>query len=200
MPSTSSRRPAAERRAEIAAAAQALALESGLSAVTLRAIAQRMGVAPALVAHYVASMDEVVADAFTRIVDAELGELERLAGAQPEPGRALDVVLASLIDAARDDVTLVWVQSWALGGRNEVLAAAVREAMDRWRAFLAGILRGGRAEGAFRIADPDAVAAQILGMIDGVNAHSLVSWQDPAERLALLRRSVEALIGAAGSG
>ena len=56
------RKSPAERSAEIAEAARLLALEQGLTAVTLRAIAARAGVAPALVAHYQPSMDALVAD------------------------------------------------------------------------------------------------------------------------------------------
>jgi AcrR family transcriptional regulator len=62
MPSTPTRRSAAERVAQIADAARAIAIESGLSAVTLRAVASEVGVAPALVAHYAPSMDDLVAD------------------------------------------------------------------------------------------------------------------------------------------
>uniref|UniRef100_UPI0035B20C3D TetR family transcriptional regulator n=1 Tax=Microbacterium sp. TaxID=51671 RepID=UPI0035B20C3D len=62
MPSTATRRSAAERLQQISSAAQALAREAGLSAVTLRAVATEIGVAPALVAHYVPSMDALVGD------------------------------------------------------------------------------------------------------------------------------------------
>lgn len=40
-----------ERRADVHGAARAIALESGLSAVTQRAVAERAGVAPGLVTH-----------------------------------------------------------------------------------------------------------------------------------------------------
>ncbi|MGL4254991.1 MAG: TetR family transcriptional regulator C-terminal domain-containing protein, partial [Microbacterium sp.] len=85
-------------------------------------------------------------------------------------------------------------QSWSLGGRNEQLAGRVREQMDAWRAFLAGVIDAGRTAGEFRCDDPLAIAAQILGMVDGLNAHSLVAWQDASERTRMLLRSVEAML------
>ena len=66
--SRAARRPPAERRAELAASARAVALDEGLAAVTLRAVAARAGVTPALVAHYHESMDALVAETFTSIV------------------------------------------------------------------------------------------------------------------------------------
>ena len=58
------RKSPAERRDEIAAAARDIALADGLVAVTLRAVAARVGVAPGLVAHHVDGMDALVADTF----------------------------------------------------------------------------------------------------------------------------------------
>ncbi len=194
MPSTPTRRSAAERVAQIADAARAIAIESGLSAVTLRAVASEVGVAPALVAHYAPSMDDLVADTFAAVVGDELAEVIALAADRGSAADALSGVLASLLDDGRAEVTLIWVQSWSLGRRNDALAARVREQMDAWRVFLGGILERGRAAGEFRCADPDAIAAQTLGMVDGLNAHSLVAWQDASERVRLLLRSIEALL------
>lgn len=194
MPSTATRRSAAERVEQISSAAQSLAREAGLSAVTLRAVATEIGVAPALVAHYVPSMDALVGDTFAAVVGDELAEVDELARSRSGAAEALAAVLASLLDEGRAEVTLIWVQSWSLGGRNDALAARVREQMDAWRTFLAGVIDDGRRAGAFRCDDPGAIAAQILGMVDGLNAHSLVAWQDASERTRLLLRSVEAML------
>lgn len=194
MPSTTPRRSAAERLSQIASAARAIAVEAGLSAVTLRAVATEVGVAPALVAHYAPSMDVLVADTFAAIVGDELAEVSDLAAREGEPDAALAHVLASLLDEGRAEVTLIWVQSWSLGRRNEILAVRVREQMDAWRGFLARVIARGRDAGVFSCDDPDAVAAQTLGMVDGLNAHSLVAWQDASERVRLLLRSVEAML------
>ncbi|MEH3089461.1 MAG: TetR family transcriptional regulator C-terminal domain-containing protein [Microbacterium arborescens] len=196
-----------ERRAQIAAAAERIARERGLAAVTLRAVAAELEVGSALVAHHAPSMDDVVAAAFDAIVGAELADLAELAdaaeiaGAGMPPGRGADAVAAlaavlnTLLDGSRADVTLVWVQSWALGGRNAVLAARVRAQMDAWTRFLADIVRSGVEAGRFRAEDPEALAAQMLGMIDGLNAHALVSWHDGTERMRLMALSVGAMLG-----
>ena len=61
------RKSPAESSAEIADAARLVALEHGLAAVTLRSVAARVGVAPALVAHYQPNMDVLVAQTFGTI-------------------------------------------------------------------------------------------------------------------------------------
>src|SRR5918994_434664 len=110
MSSTRTRRSAGERIAEIGDAARAIALESGLNAVTLRGVAQQMGVASALVAHYAPSMNDLVAGTFASIVGAELVELEQLAAGEDGPSAALVSVLGSMLDEDRSEVTLIWVQ------------------------------------------------------------------------------------------
>lgn len=171
-----------ERRRAIAEAARGIALEDGLGALTLRAVAARAGVTPGLVLHYEASMDDVVAAAFAGIVRAELDEVR---------GLALAPLLDTLLDGTRAAVTLIWVQAWALAPGNPALAACVREEMDAWHGMLCDVVaRHG-------VTEPDAVAAQILGMIDGLNAHALVRWGSAVERRALMGRAVEGMLGLA---
>ncbi|WP_394553249.1 TetR/AcrR family transcriptional regulator [Agromyces sp. MMS24-JH15] len=183
------------RRAEIAHAARDLAHEHGLTALTLRAVAARIGVAPGLVAHYEPSMDALVARTFRAVVAAELDEVGALVAARPDPPARLAALLRTLLDSARSDVTVVWVEAWALGRRNEPLAHAVREEMDAWQSLIEGVVADGASSGAFRVADPAVTAWQVLGMIDGLNAQALVRWGDAGERGSLIEHAVEGMLG-----
>jgi AcrR family transcriptional regulator len=198
--SRAQRRPAArksppERAAEVADAARDLALEHGLTAVTLRGVAARVGVTPALVAHYEPSMDALVAATFTSIVAAEIDELERLVTRVRTPTARLAALIDTLLDGTRDDVTVVWVEAWALGRRNEVLAASVREQMDAWQAVVEGIVEAGIASGEYQSTDAATVAWQVLGMIDGLNAQALVRWGDAGARGSLIGAAIEGMLG-----
>ncbi|WP_456283781.1 TetR/AcrR family transcriptional regulator [Microbacterium sp. JZ101] len=188
------RRAPAERRAEIAATARAIALADGLHAVTLRAIAARASVTPALVAHYAPAMEELVATTFAGIVGDELAEVAQLVAGEA-PRDALRALIETLLGGTRDDVTAVWVEAWALGRRSGPLAAAVREQMDAWARLLREVIEAGAADGSFRVEDPSAAAWQLLGMIDGLNAQALVRWGGAAERAELLLRAAEAMLG-----
>ena len=190
-----SRKSPAERSAEIADAARQVALEHGLAAVTLRSIAARAGVAPALVAHYQPNMDALVASTFGTIVAAELAEVHDLVAALPTPRERLALLLETLLDGTRDDVTIVWVEAWALGRRNDALAEAVRHEMDDWRTLVQGIIEAGVAGDGFETDDAASVAWQLLGMIDGLNAHALVRWEDAADRGSRIGHAVEGMLG-----
>ncbi|TCO55966.1 TetR family transcriptional regulator C-terminal domain-containing protein [Actinocrispum wychmicini] len=189
------RKAPAERAAQIAETAREIALDQGLGAVTLRAVAARAGVTPALVAHYAPSMDELVADTFTTIVQTELDEVVDLVAGEPTARARLQRLVETLFDEGRVDVTVVWVESWTLGRRNDPLAEAVRAAMDAWQQAVEQIIVAGTAAGEFTTDDPAAVAWQLIGMIDGLNAQALLRWGRPAERSSLTVRAVEAMLG-----
>jgi AcrR family transcriptional regulator len=186
-----------DRRAEIAAAARAIALAEGLDAVTQRAVAARAAVTPALVAHYVENMDALVADTFSAVVADELTEVRRLLDTEPHVARRLAALLETLLDGSRNDVTPVWVQAWALGHRNELLANAVRRHMDDWQLLIRGVLEAGERAGTFHCAQPGETAWHVLAMIDGLNAHALVRWGAPAVQVSLAKRAVEPMVGLA---
>ena len=191
------RKAPSERAAEIAEAARELALERGLAAITLRSVAARVGVASGLVAHYQPNVDALVADTFATIVAAETAEVAALLARLPDPPQRLALLLDTLLDGARLDVTAVWVEAWTLGRRNEALAASVRVQMDAWQAVLQDVVEAGIAAGQFETPDAASVAWQILGMIDGLNAQALVRWDGVNDRGVHLARAVEGMVGAA---
>lgn len=185
-----------QRDRSILEGAIALARESGLESLSVRAVATRVGVTPALVAHYRPGMDSFVADVFGMIVAAEREEV--LAGLAPGSSLRANLlrVIETLLDASRDDVTLIWVQAWALGTRNDALAARVRQEMDDWQSALEGIFASAAATGEISAARADTAAWLLLAMVDGMNAHSLVKWA-PRDRADLARRALSAVLDTA---
>lgn len=63
--------------------------------------------------------------------------------------------------------------------------------MDRWHAAITRILVAGSATGELGLREgaADAVAWQILGMIDGLNAHALVRWGETRAALTCFDQS-----------
>jgi len=191
------RKTPAERRDEIAAAARGIALADGLAAVTLRAVAARVGVAPGLVAHHADGMDALVAEAFGAVVADELRAVVTAMRVTDAATARLGILLDTVLGDEPSAVTLVWVQGWALGARNEALAARVRAEMDAWQRALAAEIVRGTGRGEFAEVDADAVAWHLLAMIDGLGAHGLVRWRDDPSRADLTRRALAALLGVA---
>ncbi|MBW8764577.1 MAG: TetR family transcriptional regulator [Microbacterium sp.] len=184
------RLPPAERERSIVDGAKALACESGIDALTVRAVASRVGVTPALIAHYRPVMDDFVAEVFGEIVAAEREEVLGGFVFSGDLRENLQRLIETLLDDAREDVALVWVQSWSLGARNEALGQRVRHEMDLWQSGLEDVISRASA-GAV---DPEPAAWLLLAMVDGMSAHSLVKWT-PHDRADLARRTLAAVLG-----
>lgn len=194
------RKSPAQRSAEILDAATALAREQGLSALTLRAVAERAGVASGLIAHYQPSMDDLVARVYSDLVADEIREVEQLLGARERPAERMAALIETLLDGTREDLTVVWVEAWALGRRNPALAVAVRAQMDAWHRMVAAVIDEGIAAGSFTTSSSSDAAWQLLGMIDGLNAQSLARGIEGEGYIPKMARAAEILLGApAGS-
>lgn len=189
------RKDPAERVAEITLAARQLALSEGLAALTVRAVAARVGVTPALVAHYQPSMNVLVAGTFGAIVAAEINEVAVELATFRTSVHALGTLIDTLLGPKRSAVTVIWLDAWSLGRRNPDLAAEVGRQMDAWQLFLVDLLRQGVARGEFVLADAPALAWQLLGIIDGLNAHATVRYGDARTQRPLVHTIVEHELG-----
>jgi AcrR family transcriptional regulator len=187
------RRSPAERALEIALAAESLALEDGLAALTLRGLGARVGVASSLIAHYEVSTESLVARTFRILAEREITEVTAIVDAQHSPTDRLRALVDAVADPARDDVAALWSDAWSLGRRNEALAEAARECMGAWQSLAERIVAGGVATGEFAgdAADaPHRVALLLFALVDATNAYALVDYRTAAERDQLIRRAV----------
>lgn len=192
---TRTRKAPAERSAEIVASAIELARAEGLSALTQRAVAKSAGVAVGLVAHY-QPMDRLVAEVYRDLVGSELDDVASAVVAEPDPVARLRLLIEMLVAGDRDDITVVWVEGWAMARRSPALAEAVHAEMARWQDFVHDLIDDGCRSGAFRTREPGEVAWQLLGMIDGINAQSLARGADAAAFADRVARAAEALVEA----
>jgi AcrR family transcriptional regulator len=188
------RRPPEERRREITAAAERIALDEGLAAVTVRAVAGRVGVAPSLVGHYVPSMDELVTAVFESVARREIASMTRLLAAAPGPIERLRLLVDVVAAPDREDVAL-WSDAWSLARRNAGLAAATRACLDSWQDVARTIVAEGRASGAFPVGDPERTGLLLFALIDATNAYSRVGYRSDAERTDLIRDAVARAVG-----
>lgn len=177
---------AVERRAAIAAAAQELALADGLQNLTHRSIAGHLGITHTLVVHHAADMGEVRAHACEALLREEFEDCEALTAPHATAVGRLAVLIDTLSRTGREDHSSVWLDGWSIGRRDPRMARTIRSAMDMWQEFIAAILTAGAEDGEFTVDDPQAVAWEFIALLDGLNAHTLVAYGDPADYAARL--------------
>lgn len=168
------RKPPEERRAEILTTASALASEEGLESLTLRRVADELGVYPGLVSHYFQTVDELVVAAFRHAVTTESNELYAAVADQPCPLKRLRLLLEQLVSRERDGVSLLWLDAWSAYRHRPALAGEVTQLMAVDQHRLGDLIRDGVAAGQFTADDPLAAASRIYSVIDGLTVLAAV--------------------------
>lgn len=165
------RKDPATRRAEIVAAAGAIALAEGLECVTLRRVADDLAVRPGLISHYFPSADDLVAEAYGSAAGAELDILMPASDANCAPTVRLGRFFGRTMLAPYDEMSRLWVNVRHLARYRPLLADRVAVQEAAWRERLGSLIADGIAAGEFTTDDPEAVVMMILVVLDGLSAH-----------------------------
>jgi AcrR family transcriptional regulator len=161
-----------ERRAEIVAAAAAIALDEGLEKVTAKRVAHALGVFPGLVTHYFPTADELVTAAFAHGTARDHEEAFGIAEAARTPLEQLRRLLRFWLNPEFDAISLLWLDAWQASRRRPMLAEAVAEQMRQDRDRLAACIARGVAAGDFVVNAPAAAATQILSLVDALSVQA----------------------------
>lgn len=158
-----------ERRAEILAEASRIALEDGLERITLRAVAEGLGVRPGLISHYFPAAEDLVIEAFALAIS---GERERLLPAEGEPLERLAGFVVHLQGSEAAELSRLWLNARHLSRFSPALTSALegQEALDR--EGLQSLIEDGVAAGVFRVSDALAACVRIFIAVDGVGAYA----------------------------
>ncbi|SDC79977.1 transcriptional regulator, TetR family [Streptomyces prasinopilosus] len=221
------RKAPAERRNEIVTTAARIGLTEGLECVTLRRVADELGVQSGLVGHYFPAADKLVAEAFTSATMAELDGLlpdpdpdsdpaphptsypdpaphpdpEGPPGSAATPGvglRTLRRFFALSSSADFDDISKLWLNARHLSRYRPVLRDHVVEQELLWCRRIERIVAAGVEAGDFRCDDPWATAVRVLVAIDGTSAYINTSAEHRAGPIAhMVRTLAESELGLA---
>lgn len=175
--------------------------EHGLAALTMSALADRLGTSGGHILYYFGSKDRLFLEAL-RWSEAALTEERRaLLAGRSAPARKLDRFLRLYLPTGpRDPRWMLWIELWARAGANASLRAAQEELDRGWQEDLAALLAQGVAADVFA-ADADADrAGELLALLDGLSTRVVLGQRDAdrARALASARSAATRLLGPAG--
>lgn len=172
--------------------------ENGLAALTMSALAERLGTSGGHILYYFGSKDRLLLEALSWSEAALSEERRVLLAGRAAPARKLDRFLRMYLPKGpRDPRWMLWIELWARAGANEPLRTA-QDDLDRgWQADLEALLTQGAAKDAFAVDDAAARAGELLALLDGLSTR-VVLGQRGADRkgaLASARSAAERLVG-----
>ena len=167
-------RPARERILE---AACDLIAADGIDAVRIARVAQRAGASTGLVHHYFSTREELLAHAllhsFDRVADDRFG-------GEPDPRDGAAKALGQLIEQClplpgiQEQEWVLWVELWLRAVRDPALRPLAAQLYDRYRDWIADLIRAGVESGEFAQVDPEALADRAIAYADGFGVRALL--------------------------
>jgi AcrR family transcriptional regulator len=183
------RMPPVQRRQAIVDAALAVMLREGISATTVRGVADEMGTSSGLIHHYFESMDDLLAAAFDQAASQDLRVTSDAMARGRDAVERLSTFFATYVRAEQDWAFRLWLDAWAEAARRPALQSTSRRLNEAWQQLLARTIREGVAEGTMACAEPEAAAWRILCLLDGL-ALQAVAHRDAIDRRAVIGWSV----------
>ncbi|MFG2297407.1 TetR/AcrR family transcriptional regulator [Streptomyces sp. NPDC048603] len=160
-------RIAQERMLEEAMAAIA---EDGLAALTMSALAERLGTSGGHILYYFGSKDRLLLEALrwseARLTGERAGLLSRRVTAPRKLALFTEMYLPS---GPRDPRWMLWIELWARTASNAALRAAQEEIDLGWQQDLEALLARGVDQGRFAPMDVPARASELLALLDGLS-------------------------------
>lgn len=153
------------RRDQITQAVLELANEQGAGAISIAAVAHRIGVAPSALYRHYPSKEAILTSTLDRLAERMVGNLERARAAAPGPVEALERLLMLQVELIRSSRGLpFFVFSEGLG-RSAVHREQFLGFIVRFRTRLAALFREAQASGEVRADIPaENLAVSFIGL------------------------------------
>jgi AcrR family transcriptional regulator len=175
--------PAAEiTRARILEAACDLIAADGIDEVRIARVATRAGASTALVHHYFSTREELLEQAlihsFERAGEDRFSEPPDV---EQSATRGLSQAIADCLPlpGPQEREWVLWVELWLRAVRDPGLRPLAARLYERYRRWIAALVRAGAESGEFRSGvDPQAAADLAMALLDGAGIRAML--EDPA--------------------
>ena len=184
---------AADTAQRILGAACDLIAEDGIDEVRIARVAQRAGASTALVHHYFKTREDLLEQALIHSFE-QAGD-ERFGGDAADAGTSATAALALAIreslpyPGSQQREWVLWVELWLRAVRDPELRPVAARMYERYRDWVAELIRAGVESGEFDAGTDVAATAELaIALLDGAGVRAL--FEDPAMDVEAARAAV----------
>lgn len=183
----------ADTAARILDAACDLIAEDGIEEVRIARVAQRAGASTSLVHHYFSTREELLEQAlihsFERTGEERFGEEPEADRGTAAEGLARAIRESLPAPGAQEQEWVLWVELWVRAVREPDLRPVATRLYERYRSWMATVIRAGIDNGEFDAGvDAEATADIAMALLDGTGVRALLA--DPGMSVKDARRLV----------
>ncbi|WP_084514463.1 TetR/AcrR family transcriptional regulator [Nocardia acidivorans] len=178
------RLPPEQRRTEIVDTAGRLIATHGIRSLTLRSVADALGVATGLISHYFASVDDLVTEGFAHASTNSLDAWRAHARVASTPLGQLRRLLDYRRHRTEFPVPLLWVDGWQASYSEPRMRDEVVRQMTYAQTIVTEIIAEGVAAGQFSTDNANASASRILATAHAVTIQAVLQNDEEFLRIA----------------
>jgi AcrR family transcriptional regulator len=171
-------------------------VERGLAATSAREVAKAAGVSIGTLTYHFATMDELLAEVIASTMRQFEETIDERLAKQHSPLTALVLLMDAHFGRASVDIGVLWLEFWTRSVREPSLRGT--ELTFRWslHSKIIRLLDEGAQAGEFeRPDDPEAVATELVALIDGLMIAVKGGAMSGREARAILERRLGAFLG-----
>ncbi|NLU66589.1 TetR family transcriptional regulator [Streptomyces sp. HNM0574] len=171
--------------------------EGGLAALTMAALARRLGTSGGHILYYFGNKEQLLLEALRWSEQALAEERGSLLTRRVTPRRRLDLFLQLYLPrGTRDPRWMLWIELWARTPANAELLAAQEELDAAWQRDLESLLAKGVDRAAFAPMDVTERAVELLALLDGLSTRTVLGQRGTgrAQALAAARSAAARLV------
>jgi AcrR family transcriptional regulator len=173
-------------------------VERGLAATSAREVAKAAGVSIGTLTYHFATMDELLAEVLASTMRQFEQSIDDQLAKQQSPLAALVLLMHSHFGRASVDIGVLWIEFWTRSVREPSLRGT--ELTFRWslHSKIVRLLEDGAEANEFeRPEDPEAVATELVALIDGLMIAVKGGAMSGREARSILERRLGGFLGRA---
>lgn len=151
----------------------------GIAATRVADVAASMGVSTGLIFYHFETKEALLAEAFPRAMQHDLDDLQKIVARRTSASARLSAVVKLYSPAGGAPGWRLWIDGWAAALRDPQLVLAMRDIDVSWRTAVHDLICEGNAAGEFACRDPEASAARITALLDGLAVQKVVRGTGP---------------------
>jgi AcrR family transcriptional regulator len=151
----------------------------GIAATRVADVAASMGVSTGLIFYHFETKEALLAEAFPRAMQHDIDDLSKIVARRSSASTRLAAVVKLYSPAASAPGWRLWIDGWAAALRDPELVQAMRDIDVIWRTAVRDLICEGNAAGEFACRDPEASAARITALLDGLAVQKVVRGAGP---------------------
>lgn len=166
----------------------------GVGSFRVQDVAEALAISTGLVHYHFATKEALIAEALAARGDADLELARAIADGNRTPRARLTDVLIAYGPTGSAVGWRIWIDGWSEALRSDVIREVMHRLDHAWMLLVARLVQENQDAGLLTTAEPNAISARLLALMDGLSVRRVLSAPSQGARVPVFDGGDEASI------